>query len=252
LNPFPDLAKMPGEVRTMPIVACIQHVACEGPGLLEDVLRQQGCRLKTFHIHAGQAPPSEPEDGLIVLGGPMSAYDPPSLFPSLKAEVSLVRKCLDRGIPVLGICLGSQILASACGARVYKGGKGPEIGWYPIRTSASAGQDPLLAGMPAETTVFHWHGDTFDLPAGAVLLASSDLYPHQVFRTGSGWGFQCHLEVTEAMVREWLEVYRPELIPHGGKVDDGPIRERLEENARDLEPLARTVFSRFAERVNRP
>ena len=138
--------------------------------------------------------------GLIVMGGTMGVYDV-NRYPFLTDEIRLLREALGSGLPALGICLGSQLMAAAGGARVYPGGAGIEVGWHPITRLAS---DPWLPGWPESFEPLSWHGDTFDLPAGATPLASSAAYPHQAFRLGSGLGLQFHVEATADLVREWF------------------------------------------------
>lgn len=134
---------------------------------------------------------------LVVMGGPMGADDD-ELHPFLARERELLARVVERGTPVLGVCLGAQLLASALGGRVYRG-HGPEIGAGSVKLTAAAEADPLLGTVPgAELPVFHWHGDTFDLPDGATLLASSAAYPHQAFRHANAWGFQFHVELRAA------------------------------------------------------
>jgi GMP synthase-like glutamine amidotransferase len=164
----------------------------------------------------------------------------------MTAELAAIRRCLERAIPVLGVCLGSQMLAHAAGAQVFRGAL-PEIGWYPIRLTESGRMDPLLLGLPDEFDAFHWHGDTFTLPPGAKLLAGSAWYPHQVFRVGSNaYGFQCHLEVTEPMVRAWSRVYAKELTPQGGPIHPERIETDLAARIQSLRAIAEKVFTRFA------
>lgn len=228
-------------------IPCLQHVACEGPGLLAGAFEEQGIVLDPVLLYEKHPVPPEPRDGLVVLGGPMGVYDLPTVFPTAGEEIRLIRATLDRGKPVLGICLGSQLLAKACDARVYPGEKGPEVGWFPVRSAPAASQDAVFSSLPSELTVFHWHGDTFDLPPGSVHLASSGAYPHQAFRVGSNaYGLQFHIEVTAGMVKEWTEVYAKELTTGGGKIPPGPVLEGLEEKALELEPHARTILSRLA------
>jgi GMP synthase-like glutamine amidotransferase len=139
-----------------------------------------------------------PEPGgierLVVMGGPMGANDD-GAHPYLRAERALLRSLVERGTPILGVCLGAQLLAAALGADVRRG-PAPEIGAGSVHLCDAAASDPLLATVgSASMPVFHWHGDTFELPAGATHLASSLDYPHQAFRVGNAWGFQFHVEL---------------------------------------------------------
>ncbi len=226
-------------------VTCFQHIDCEGPGSLLEVLRSKGIRVELLKPFQGDAVPARLGDGLVVLGGPMGVYEE-SRYPWMTAELNAIRKCLDSSLPVLGVCLGSQMLAHAAGGRVFKG-PSQEVGWFPITLTERGHLDPLLLGLPKEFNAFHWHGDTFTLPTGAALLAGSTAYPHQIFRVGPNtYGFQCHLEVTEEMVKSWMEVYAKELRPQGGPLAPEPIENRLAENAKELNGLAERVFTRFA------
>lgn len=230
----------------MPTITTIRHVACEGPAALELILAPLGFRFEVHRMDAGDPVPSACADGLVVLGGPQAVYDPAG-FPTRDAEATLIRRALSEGKPVLGVCLGSQLLAHAAGAAVRAGRVGPEIGWGPVHLTAEGTADPLFQGLPPEIPAFHWHSDTFDLPEGAVRLAGSAAYPHQAFRLGtSAYGFQFHLEVTEGMIREWMEAYASSLTPGGGTVPPERITERIEERAKELRRIAEAVFPRWA------
>lgn len=207
----------------------VQHVEPEGPYVIGDALAAAGASVERCLVYAGDRVPAHARayDGIVVMGGPMSAAGGPAAgsgqgdgneqgddgFATCRVELELLRSALDAGVPTLGVCLGSQLLARAAGATVAPGTHGPEIGWGPIDLTAHAGTDPLLGGIPGPLTVLHWHGDTFDLPPGSVHLASSDRYPNQAFRVGaSAWGFQCHLEVDGAAVAAFLAAF-------GGEAD---------------------------------
>jgi GMP synthase-like glutamine amidotransferase len=226
-------------------VTCFQHIDCEGPGSLLDVLNSKGIQVEILKPFQGDPIPARLGDGLVVLGGPMGVYEEKQ-FLWMAEELSAIKRCLAEGIPVLGICLGSQMLAHAAGAQVFKGAL-PEVGWYPVTLTESGRLDPLFLGLPEEFQAFHWHGDTFNLPDHAVRLAGSALYPRQIFKLGrNAYGFQCHLEVTEKMVRDWARLYAKELTPQGGPIRPERIEDRLEENARALAVIAERVFTRFA------
>ncbi len=198
-----------------PILA-LQHVPGETLGTLETYFRNVGLTwqmIELFH--------SVPERldvrgaaGLVVLGGPMNV-DEVGKYPFLGVELDWIRDAVAARLPVLGICLGSQLLAKSLGAKVHANGV-KEIGWYGVELAPAAAADPLFDGLPARQTVFQWHGDTFEIPQGATHLASSALCAHQAFRYGtSAWGLQFHVEVTREMVFDWLDCPqgREELAP---------------------------------------
>lgn len=170
-----------------------QHVPFEGLGSIAGWLEGRQAQVGWTRFFAGEPLP-EPTgiDLLIVLGGPMSVNDEAD-HPWLAAEKRFVAAAIATGTPVLGICLGAQLIASALGGRVYPGPQ-KEIGWFPITASGGA---PGCFAFPPQTTVFHWHGETFDLPPGAVPLAASAVVPHQAFQLGRRvLGLQFHLETT--------------------------------------------------------
>jgi GMP synthase (glutamine-hydrolysing) len=190
----------------MSSVLVFQHAPHETLGTLEPHFADAGVRWETVELFR-----SVPERldfdraaGLVVLGGAMNV-DEVGRYPFLAREVQWIREALRTDLPVLGICLGSQLLAKTLGAKVYPNGV-KEIGWYHIDLTSAADDDPLFAGLAPRQTVFQWHGDTFDLPDGAVLLASSPLCQHQAFRYGhSAWALQFHVEMTTELVHEWLD-----------------------------------------------
>ena len=155
----------------------------------------------------GEALPDDAagHDGLVVLGGAMSANDDAE-FPGLTVERALIRRFMDAGKPVLGVCLGSQLMAQALGAGVHRN-RVPEVGFSPIALTDAGAADPLFPEPPPP--VMQWHDDTFEVPEGAALLASSEACRNQVFRAGRGqYGVQFHFEVTDAIVRQWVDANR--------------------------------------------
>jgi GMP synthase (glutamine-hydrolysing) len=184
-------------------VLIFRHVPFEGAGLLESVLGDRGIGFDYADLYASDAPDVKPEryTALVFMGGPMSVNDD---LAYLRREEEYIREAVANDVPVLGICLGSQLIAKALGATVWRNSS-KEIGWFGLRFTPAAGADPLFDGLQAET-VFHWHGETFDLPDRAVLLASSDLCRNQAFRVGDRvYGMQFHLEVTPEMIADWTQ-----------------------------------------------
>jgi len=184
-------------------VLAFRHVPFEGIGRIAPVLAARGiaCDYADLYRPGAPTPDIAAYDGVISLGGPMSAKDN---LPFLERELRVISQALERAQPLLGICLGSQLIARALGAAVRLNPV-KEIGWFPVRFTPSTAADPLFAGLPGPETIFHWHSDTWELPPGAALLASSDACPHQAFRAGGNvYGFQFHLEVTPEMIADWL------------------------------------------------
>lgn len=191
-------------------VHVLQHVPFEGLGSIAPWLAAQRAEVGLARLFAGDALPRADRIGaLIALGGPMSVNDEDAL-PWLRPEKQLVRDAVARGIPVLGVCLGAQLIASALGVPVYRGAAS-EIGWFPVHGVPDAAPGFQL---PPETLAFHWHGETFDLPAGAVRLASSAACENQAFQVGRNViALQFHLETTPAGVNALVEHCRDELVP---------------------------------------
>jgi GMP synthase (glutamine-hydrolysing) len=230
-------------------VLVLQHIACEPPGVFEDVLRESGAELLRVELDEGDPLPEPGSfDALIAMGGPMGAGDDAEL-PWLGEEKRLVAESVRAGVPVWGVCLGAQLLAASLGARVYRG-PSPEVGLLPVTLTEAALADPVFAGAPRELVTLQWHQDTFDLPEGAVALAKSPAYANQAFRVGdSAYGVQFHLEVSTAMAREWGRV--PEYAESLDRVL-GPgaldrLLQELEGRADGMLAHGRTLFSRWLE-----
>jgi GMP synthase-like glutamine amidotransferase len=184
----------------------VQHVPFEGPGSIAPAAARRRAPLRVCHPYLGEALPRLEElRGLVVMGGPMGVSDTDS-HPYLADERKLLARAVAAELPVLGVCLGAQLLAAALGGRVYRGAH-PEIGPGTVALSAEGRADPVLgAAGRIELPVVHWHQDTFELPAGAVRLAGSDLYPNQAFRAGvRAYGLQFHVEVDRALAEGWRE-----------------------------------------------
>jgi len=189
-----------------------QHVPFEGIGHIKAWLTEHTFSITHTHFFDGEPLPAQDEvDLLIVMGGPMSVNDEAEL-PWLVAEKAFIRQAIDAGKPVLGICLGAQLIANALGAEVHRN-RHTEIGWFPVRRVDTAQTEARSFGFPAEMTVFHWHGETFEIPAGGVRLAENDACRNQAFQYGDKvLGLQFHLEMTPALVQASVENGTDELI----------------------------------------
>lgn len=193
-------------------VLILKNVPQEGPGTIKDFLKREGIHYRVVELESEKIPDDD-YDSLVIMGGPMSVNDE-GIYPYLKEEERVVSDYIRRGKKILGICLGAQMLAKALGSKVYKGPV-QEIGWYPIELSGDGIKDPHMQRLALHPRngdisknfmVFHWHGETFDIPEGAVRLASSELYPNQAFRYGDSiYAFQFHIEVRKEMISEWLK-----------------------------------------------
>lgn len=170
-------------------------------------------------------------------------------YPHLKTETEVIQEAVRRGIPVLGICLGAQLIAKAMGAKVYPGTE-KEIGWYDLSVTEAARTDPLFAHLRPTERVFQWHGDTFDIPAGAVRLASSPLFPNQAFRYRNNvYALQFHLEVDGPLIERWLcvPINRQEIAALDGRIDPEIIRAETRLHIDRLRTLGERTFRKFVD-----
>ncbi|MGK5084803.1 type 1 glutamine amidotransferase [Bdellovibrionota bacterium FG-1] len=187
-------------------VLIVQHAPHEHPAALRRALESQGIQTLWIHPYQGEAYPERKEiAGIISLGGPMGANDEHH-HPWIDTEITLMRECTRASMPVVGICLGGQMLARALGGAVEQNHI-HEVGWFPIEVTSDGRKDPIIGAAGIRPTVYHWHGDTFHLPPNAVLLASSRACPRQAFRIGDhAYGFQFHPEADHQLVNEWMDL----------------------------------------------
>jgi len=191
-------------------VLIIKHVDPEGPGLIESCLKGNMISYQVLNLEKeGRFPSVDDWSHIVLLGGPMNVYEE-DRYPFLRKEDLFIKESIQRGKTLLGICLGAQLIAKALGARVSKA-PAKEIGWYEVSLTEEGSRDLLFSNFPKTFSVFQWHGDTFELPNAAKLIALSSPIRHQAFRYGeNAYGLQFHLEVTGEMIREWMETYEEE------------------------------------------
>lgn len=229
-------------------VIVFKHVAHEVLGTLNPQLKKRGFRIR--YVNFDRDPDARPTldryDGLIILGGYMGVYEADQ-YPHIKVEMQLIEEALRKNIPILGICLGAQLLAHALGADVRKNHE-KEIGWYDISMTEAGKQDPLFGHFRAKEKIFQLHGDTFDIPKSAKHLAYSELCLGQAFSYGqNAYGIQFHLEVDQAMIDRWLEL--PENIEEmknsGGKISEEKMREDSLKYLQHSIQLSKGMFQKF-------
>ena len=221
----------------MRILVTMHHPE-EGPGTLGDFLAAKDADLVYARLYAGEPIPEGEFGAVISMGGPMNVYEE-LMYPWLAAETAYLKAAAAQGTPMLGICLGAQLIAKALGAEVVKSPV-EEIGWRGLTLTAEGKEDPLFKGLPEDLAVFQWHGDMFRIPAGASLLATGGDCPNQAFGLGRAYGLQFHVEVTRPIVMAWCE--KPE--------QEEPAGSGWEENGPEMNRQAGIIFENFWEIIN--
>ena len=234
----------------MPKVYALQHLAAEPLGIIGEAL--DACRIGAEHVRlfAGDRVPCEMSNaaGLVVMGGSMGVYEQ-AQYPFLSHEMKLIEAALKDNKPVLGICLGSQLLASALGAEVRKGDR-KEIGWSPVMLTDAATADPVFHGVERSFTAYHWHGDVFDLPSGAAALASSAQTQCQAFAYEErAYGLLFHLEATQKIVEDMVRGFKGELDEE--QIEGAEIIAQTREHLARQEGIGALVFQRWASLIVR-
>jgi GMP synthase (glutamine-hydrolysing) len=228
----------------------IQHTACEPPGAYEQEMLARGIGFERVEIDAADGlPSSRGFDAIVAMGGPMGACDD-ELLPWLEQERRAIGEATRSGMPVWGVCLGAQLLAASLGARVYRDAQ-PEIGIYgDVELTPAAACDPVFSSAPPTLTTLQWHGDTFELPEGATLLASSPGCANQAFVWRRAYGLQFHLEVSPQLAAAWLSDpgYAREVTHARGAAGLGELARELPK-LDAVTPVARLLFGRWIERV---
>lgn len=215
---------------------------------MAEFLQAAHAEFRVIAVDAGEAIPEKLDGitGLVFMGGSMSVNDP---LPWIGEELALIRQADKLGIPVLGHCLGAQLLAKALGAEVVANPV-TEIGWFPIQRSQQAKTASWLDELPEDFMVYHWHGETFHLPDGAVRILENAHCRNQGFIFNDHIGLQCHVEMTESMVEEWLRRFGAELETSATVQSPEQMREGLSQRVAALRPIAEVVYRAWLEKLN--
>ena len=224
-------------------VLIFQHIRHEGPGYLGDYFEQRRIDYRIIRVDEGETVPADAGDApaLVFMGGPMSVNDP---LPWVEDELNLIRQAVARKLPVLGHCLGGQLIAKALGATVHANPVS-EIGWHEtVRLDNAAARD-WLAAIPESAELFHWHGETFELPTGATPLLQSHYCRNQAFVYGNSLAFQCHIEMTAALVRKWVEESRGELAVSDSVQSGEQMLHNLTARIAQLNRIAEQIYTRW-------
>ena len=227
-------------------ILIFRHFPTEGPGYFARFLDRHGIPHRTIKVDAGEPIPESIVDipGLGLMGGPMSVNDP---LPWIPKSLHLIRQAVAAGVPVLGHCLGGQLLCKALGGRVHRN-RAKEIGWLPVTAVDSPDTEKWLAGLPPRFEVFHWHGETFSIPPGATRILKSRYCRNQGFVMGGHLGLQCHIEMTPELVRSWVRAGTGEInhaLPAASVQRPAQILINLPERAARLNRIADVLYTRW-------
>ncbi len=229
-------------------VIVIQHVSFEILGTMNALFKDQGIRIK--YVNFSRTPDKKPSvkgyDGLVILGGPMNVDDT-EYYPHLQTEIAMIQEAMVLDIPILGICLGAQLIAKANKAKVCKNPV-KEIGWYDVTPTKEGADDTFFKHFAGTQKIFQWHGDTFAIPANAVKLAASETCANQAFKINHNiYGFQFHLEVDEALIHRWLTtpIHVEELKKLKGIIEPDEIKKKTITYIENSKALSKKVFGEF-------
>lgn len=224
-------------------VLIFRHIQHEGPGYLGDFLQHRNIPYEMIHVDEGDPVPATPDgaSALVFMGGPMSVNDP---LPWIADEISLIQQAVKRNIPVLGHCLGGQLMAKALGATV-RANPVTEIGWHPTARIDNAESRDWLSVIPDSAELFHWHGETFDIPAGATPLLQSRFCTNQAFIYRNSLAFQCHIEMTAPLVEKWVAESRNELQVSESVQSAAQMLHDLSARITRLNRIADTIYTRW-------
>jgi GMP synthase-like glutamine amidotransferase len=235
--------------RIMKPLYIFRHINCEGPGYLSEVLAREKVPFRLVAIDQDEALPRNIENcsGLVFMGGPMSVNDS---LPWIEQELTLIRMAQAQGMPILGHCLGGQLISKALGGEI-SANPVTEIGWHPVRSSDNPTAQDWLGDLH-ETTLFHWHGETFSIPDGAEVILENDNCSHQAFAIGNTLALQCHVEMTAPMVSEWSTLYKDELVNPSPSVQSAQqMTEGLEQRIAEAQQAADVLYQRWLEPLSR-
>jgi GMP synthase-like glutamine amidotransferase len=226
-------------------ILVFQNEECEHLGVFSKILNENNISYQYIKLYEEEEIPNLNDySAIIILGGPMNVYEERK-YPFLKKENSSIKEALKINKPMLGICLGAQIIARAAGAKVYPA-KRKEIGWFTIDLTIEGREDNVFKGLERQFNVFQWHGDTFDIPTESSKLATSNLIPNQAFSIGkTTYALQFHLEVTNQMISEWVNRYADELASLKEEVDTYKMMKCSEHYMQPLNKHASLLFSNF-------
>lgn len=225
-------------------VRIFRHVACEGPGYLGSFLEQHHIPYDVICIDEGVDIPQNIDDisGLVFMGGSMNVTDP---LQWISEEQQLIRKAIDKNIPVLGICLGAQLMSAALGGKITHDDN-MEIGWHDVEADFNQSDDDWLHDLPEKFTPFHWHADTFSIPENATVLMHSQCRKNQAFVIKNSLAVQFHLEMTVKMVKQWVNLFGSDLEqPHGCTQGRDEILDNLEKRIEALHQCADIFFKKW-------
>jgi GMP synthase-like glutamine amidotransferase len=225
-------------------IRIFRHVASEGPGYFSNYLDSRNLPYELICIDAGDSVPKRIDDvsGLVFMGGPMSVNDD---LPWIQQELELIQRAADNGLPVLGHCLGGQLIGKAMGGKVMANPV-KEIGWHPVQALDNEAARDWLEGLPEEFEVFHWHGETFSLPPQALPLMRSGYCANQAFTIGNMLALQCHVEMTAPMVEEWIAQDQHAFAQTSASVQSPwQLTQNLPARVDRLQQLARILYQRW-------